>query len=228
MFAELYELTIKLIDFVLHVDVHLAELSAAYGPWLYLLMFVIIFAETGLVVTPFLPGDSLLFALGALTSIPDAQLNVHTMAVLLMIAAIVGDNVNYSIGRRIGPKVFKRDYRWLKREHLLKTEEFYVKYGARAIVLARFVPIVRTFVPFIAGVGKMNMRRFMTYNIVGAILWVNIFLYLGHFFGNMPIIKRNFSTVILAVIFLSVLPILIEFFREFRRKRRAGSGLKTI
>lgn len=206
---------------ILHIDQYLAAWVQMMGPWLYVLIFLIIFAETGLVVTPFLPGDSLLFALGALISLPETGLNVHLMSALLMIAAILGDNVNYSFGRYVGPKVFNKENSiFFNRSHLIKTEEFYKKYGPKAVVLARFVPIVRTFVPFVAGMGKMHVPLFFKYNVVGAILWINIFLYAGFYFGNLPIIKRNFTLVILGVIFVSILPIIIEFFKAQRLKTK--------
>jgi membrane-associated protein len=205
---------LEFVHIILHIDQYLAVWSQAMGPWLYVLMFAIIFAETGLIVTPFLPGDSLLFALGALTTM-DSGLDVWTLSISLMIAAFLGDNVNYKVGQYLGPKVFsKKDSRIFNQDHLQKTQRFYEKYGGKAIVLARFVPIVRTFVPFVAGVGQMKWANFLLYNIVGAVLWINIFLFAGHFFGNLPYIKRNFHVVILAVIVVSVLPIVIEFIRH--------------
>lgn len=218
----------NLIDFVLHVDQHLAELSAWMGVWLYVLMFLVIFVETGLVVMPFLPGDSLLFALGALAAVETSELNVFVLAVLLMIAAIVGDSVNYSIGRYMGPKVFRKSEESLffNKQHLITTQKFYEKYGAKAIVMARFVPIARTFAPFVAGIGEMKRGKFMSYNVVGGILWVNIFLFAGYLFGNLPVIKRNFSVVILAVIVLSVLPMVYEFIQHRREKAKIPPDLR--
>lgn len=217
----------NLIDFVLHVDQHLAELSAWMGVWLYVLMFLIIFVETGLVVMPFLPGDSLLFALGALAAVETSGLNVFALAVLLMIAAILGDSVNYSIGRYMGPKVFRKSEESLlfNKQHLITTQKFYEKYGAKAIVMARFVPIARTFAPFVAGIGEMKRSKFMSYNVVGGILWVNIFLFAGYIFGNLPVIKRNFSVVIVAVIVLSVLPMVYEFIQHRREKAKIPPDL---
>lgn len=217
----------NLIDFVLHVDQHLAELSAWMGVWLYVLMFLIIFVETGLVVMPFLPGDSLLFALGALAAVETSGLNVFALAVLLMIAAILGDSVNYSIGRYMGPKVFRKSDESLlfNKQHLITTQKFYEKYGAKAIVMARFVPIARTFAPFVAGIGEMKRGKFMSYNVVGGVLWVNIFLFAGYIFGNLPVIKRNFSVVIVAVIVLSVLPMVYEFIQHRREKAKIPPNL---
>ena len=209
----------QLIEFVLHLDVHIADLATAYGPWLYLLLFVIIFAETGLVVTPFLPGDSLLFATGAIAA--TGGLNPHTAFVLVAIAAILGDTANYWIGNFIGPKIFSKEKSLLfNPEHLKQTHTFYERYGGKTIIIARFIPIIRTFAPFVAGIGKMSYARFIAYNIVGGLLWVAGFIYTGFFFGNLPFIKKNFSLVIFAIIILSVMPAVIEFAKEFYRKRR--------
>lgn len=213
----------EFIHVVLHIDQYLAAWSQAMGPWLYVLMFAIIFAETGLIVTPFLPGDSLLFALGALTAM-DGGPDVYAMSGLLMLAAFLGDNVNFRFGYYLGPKVFaKKDSKIFNQDHLQKTHIFYEKYGAKAVVLARFVPIVRTFVPFVAGVGKMDWKKFLFYNIFGAVIWINIFLFAGHFFGNLPSIKRNFHIVILAVIVVSVLPIVFEFVKHKWASRKVLS-----
>ena len=202
------------IDVFLHLDRHLAEWAVALGPWLYFLLFAIVFCETGLVVTPFLPGDSLLFAVGALASIPDSGVNVWVAGALLITAAVLGDAVNYAVGAYMGPKVFSReDSRWLRKEHLQRTHDFYEKYGAKTIILARFVPIVRTFAPFVAGVGSMTYAKFATYNVVGAIAWVLSLLMAGYFFGQIPTIQRNFHIVIVAIIVISVLPIVFEFVR---------------
>ena len=202
------------IDVFLHLDRHLAEWAVALGPWLYFLLFAIVFCETGLVVTPLLPGDSLLFAVGALASIPDSGVNVWVAAVLLIVAAVLGDAVNYAVGAYMGPKVFSReDSRWLRKEHLQRTHDFYEKYGAKTIILARFVPIVRTFAPFVAGVGSMTYAKFATYNVVGAVAWVLSLLLAGFFFGQIPTIQRNFHIVIVAIIVISVLPIVFEFVR---------------
>jgi membrane-associated protein len=200
-----------LIDFILHIDVHLSELIRDYGVQTYAILFAIVFVETGLVIMPFLPGDSLLFAAGAFAAKGD--FNVIWLGLGLTIAAIVGDSLNYAIGHYFGPKVFVKEYRWLNRSHLRRTEEFYEKHGGKTIILARFVPIIRTFAPFVAGVGAMNYRRFLLYNVVGAIAWVWSFLLLGFFFGNLPAVKENFTLVIFAIIIISVLPILYEFMR---------------
>ncbi|MCO6429504.1 MAG: DedA family protein [Deltaproteobacteria bacterium] len=202
----------QLVDFILHIDKHLDVIMRDYGVWTYVILFVIVFCETGLVVTPFLPGDSLLFAAGALAS--RGALDVNTMAALLIIAAIIGDTVNYHIGYYLGPKVLSSpDSRIFKKQYLDRTQRFYEKYGGKTIVLARFVPIVRTFAPFLAGVGRMRYSYFVTYNILGAILWVAIFAYAGFFFGEIPAVKRNFTLVILAIIIISVLPIAFEYIK---------------
>ena len=207
--------TIKLlIDMVLHLDKHLEHLSNSLGPWLYVILFAVVFCETGLIVTPFLPGDSLLFAVGALVAIPGANLSFPLMFVLLLIAAILGDAVNYTIGRKLGPKVFHSETsKLLNRQHLLKAQAFYDRHGGKAVFLARFLPIVRTFAPFVAGIGKMNKARFWMFNVTGAICWVGLFLTAGFFFGNMPIIKRNFSLVILGIIIVSALPVVYEWYK---------------
>jgi len=207
----------QFIDFVLHLDVHLAQLSQAMGPWMYIILFVIIFAETGLVVTPFLPGDSLLFAVGALCALEESGLNIGFMIVLLILAGVLGDAVNYMIGYIVGPKVFvSESSKLLNKRHLLRTQAFYEKHGPFTIVIARFVPIVRTFAPFVAGIGKMNYSKFAFYNISGAIAWVVSFLLGGYFFGNLPAVKDHFHIVIFAIIIVSVIPIVIEFFKSKR------------
>lgn len=217
----MFDLLKKLVDFIIHIDRHLAEIIASYGLWTYGVLFLIIFAETGLVVMPLLPGDSLLFAAGAFCAKPETGLNVHLMAALLLVAAILGDTVNYWVGRKIGPAVFKReDSIWLRKKHLDKAHAFFEKYGGRAVILARFVPIVRTFVPFIAGVGSMTYPRFMAYNVVGGFVWIYFFTYAGFLFGNQPFVQKNFKLVILAIIILSVLPIVVEFFREWQKSRK--------
>jgi len=217
----MFDLLKKLVDFIIHIDRHLAEIIASYGLWTYGVLFLIIFAETGLVVMPLLPGDSLLFAAGAFCAKPETGLNVHLMAGLLFVAAILGDTVNYWVGRKIGPAVFKReDSIWLRKKHLDKAHAFFEKYGGRAVILARFVPIVRTFVPFIAGVGSMTYPRFMAYNVIGGFIWIYFFIYAGFLFGNQPFVQKNFKLVILAIIILSVLPIVVEFFREWRKSRQ--------
>lgn len=213
----------KLIDFILHIDTHLSEIIRDYGVWTYGVLFLIIFAETGLVIMPLLPGDSLLFAAGALAALPESGLNVHLLALLLFIAAVIGDSLNYYIGNKIGPAVFRReDSIWLRKKHLERAHAFFEKYGGRAIILARFVPIVRTFVPFVAGAGSMTYRRFFTYNVIGGFVWIYAFIYLGFFFGNLPVVKENFGLVIMAIIVVSVAPILIEGVRAWREQRRTA------
>ncbi|MDX2169468.1 MAG: DedA family protein [Deltaproteobacteria bacterium] len=214
------------IDIFLHLDVHLNELAGSLGPWLYVLLFAIIFAETGLVVTPFLPGDSLLFAVGALAAMEGSPLHPGNIAVLLCIAAVLGDALNYAIGARIGPRVFTSETsRLLNKEHLVRTQHFYEKYGGKTIIIARFMPIVRTFAPFVAGIGQMRYARFAAYNVVGGIVWVCAFIFAGYFFGNVPVVKRNFHLVILAIIVISVLPPVIEFLRA--RREHAASRAAT-
>jgi membrane-associated protein len=212
------EIITHLVDFILHIDTHLTEIINSYGVLCYLVFFAIIFAETGFIVTPFLPGDSLLFALGSLAAV--GTLHVGWLFVILSIAAVLGDSVNYAIGKYFGSIIIsKHQGKWfLKKEHVDRTHQFYEKYGAKTIVLARFVPIVRTFAPFIAGVGKMTYLRFFSYNVAGGILWIMLFIFGGYFFGNIPVIKRNFTLVILAIIIISILPAVIEIIREKRRK----------
>ena len=211
-----------LIDFILHIDVHLAELVAQYGTWVYAILFLIIFCETGLVVTPFLPGDSLLFVAGALSALVTNDVNVHLMVLLLLFAAILGDAVNYSIGRIFGEKLFSNpNSRIFKREYLDKTHAFYEKHGGKAIILARFVPIVRTFAPFVAGMGKMSYRHFAFYNVTGAIAWVLLFTYAGYFFGDLDIVQKNLKLLIVAIIVISILPGVIEVIRHRRASAKA-------
>jgi membrane-associated protein len=204
------------IDFFLHLDRHLSQVISEYGVWTHLILFLIVFCETGLVVTPFLPGDSLLFAAGTFAAL--GALDVHLVVVLLIIAAIVGDTVNYWVGAYIGPRAFGGDVRLLRKEYLERTHAFYEKHGGKTIILARFIPIIRTFAPFVAGVGAMSYPRFLTYNVVGAVLWVGLFVLGGYFFGNIPTVRQNFTLVILAIILLSVLPIVIEAFRSWRSR----------
>jgi membrane-associated protein len=207
-----------LFDLILHLERHLDQLIHDFGGWIYVLMFLVVFCETGLVVTPFLPGDSLLFALGTFAARPDG-LNAGLLIVLLTAAAILGDAVNYRCGMVLGPRIFRGEkVRFLNRKHLDKTREFFERYGGKTIVLARFMPIIRTFAPFVAGMGQMTYRRFMVYNVVGGFAWVVIFIGLGYWFGNQPFVKKNFTYVILAIILLSVLPGVIEFYRERRRQ----------
>ncbi len=216
------DLVKNLVDFILHIDKHLAEIIAQYGTTTYVILFAIIFAETGLVVTPFLPGDSLLFAAGAFCAKPETGLNVHAMAALLFVAGVLGDTVNYWIGAKLGPKVFTRDDSLLlRKKHLERAHAFFEKYGGRAIILARFVPIVRTFVPFVAGIGKMTYSHFITYNIIGGFIWIYFFTYAGFFFGELPFVQKNFKIVILAIIILSVVPIIVEFIRARREASKA-------
>lgn len=206
-----------LIDFFLHLDQHLNEIIQTYGVWTYAILFAIIFMETGLVVTPFLPGDSLLFAAGTFAAL--GSLNVWILWVVCFVAAVLGDTVNYWIGNKVGPRAFEQDVRFLKREYLEKTQRFYDKHGGKTIVLARFVPIVRTFAPFVAGVGAMHYGRFLTYNVVGAFLWTGIFIWLGYFFGNIPFVQENFELVIVVIILVSVVPMAIEYVRSRARKQ---------
>lgn len=197
------------IDFILHIDRHLAELSLQYGVWIYVILFLIVFCETGLVVTPFLPGDSLLFAAGAVAAL--GGMNVHMAATLLLAAAVIGDAANFAIGKYFGEKLFaKPDSRVFKREYLDKTHAFYEKYGGKTIILARFVPIVRTFAPFVAGMGDMHYGRFIRYNIIGALMWVGLLTYAGYFFGELPVVKNNFGLVVIGIIAVSVLPMAVE------------------
>lgn len=213
------ELIQQLIDFILHIDVHLNEIIRNYGVWTYLILFLIIFCETGFVVTPFLPGDSLLFACGAFAA--NGSLDVWLLCLLLTIAAIAGDTVNYWIGAYIGPRAFaKEDSRFFKKKYLIRTHEFYEKHGGKTIIIARFMPIIRTFAPFVAGIGKMSYPKFLMYNIVGGVVWILSFVFLGYFFGNLPVVKKNFTLVIFAIIILSVLPSVIEVIRHKRKSRK--------
>lgn len=212
------ELINSLIDFILHIDQHLVEIVSDYKTWTYLILFLIIFAETGLVVTPFLPGDSLLFAAGAIIAKEESGLNIVIMAILLIVAAILGDLVNYHVGKYVGPKAFSGKYRFLKKEYLERTQAFYNKHGGKTIIYARFIPIIRTFAPFVAGIGTMTYLRFATYNVVGGIVWVVSFLLLGYYFGGLPVIKDNFTYVIFAIIILSILPPVIEILRNRKKK----------
>jgi membrane-associated protein len=205
-----------IIDYFLHLDQHLSQVISQYGSWTHLLLFLIVFCETGLVVTPFLPGDSLLFAAGTFAAL--GALDVRLIVVLLIAAAILGDTVNYWIGAYIGPRAFSGDIRFLRKEYLDRTHAFYEKHGGKTIILARFVPIIRTFAPFVAGVGAMSYPRFITYNVVGAVLWVGLFVLGGYFFGNIRTVRENFTLVILAIIAISVLPILVETLRARRRR----------
>ncbi|MGH7384194.1 MAG: DedA family protein [Candidatus Rokuibacteriota bacterium] len=210
------------VDVLLHLDRHLSEIIQQYGVWTYLILFLIVFCETGLVVTPFLPGDSLLFAVGTFAAL--GALDLGLVMALLALAAILGDSANYAVGARVGPRVFRRDeVRFLNRRHLERTHEFYERYGAKTIVIARFVPIVRTFAPFVAGIGRMHYGQFLFYNVAGALLWVVTLVLGGYLFGNIPVVRGNFSLVIFAIIILSILPAVIEVWRQ---RRHAGSGAR--
>jgi membrane-associated protein len=217
------ELLQHAIDLVLHLDKHLAQLVTDYGAATHWILFAVVFCETGLVVTPFLPGDSLLFAAGAIAAL-DTPLNIVWLWVLLTVAAIVGDTVNYAIGKRIGCRAFAPGNRFLKQEHVERTHAFFEKHGPKTIVLARFVPIVRTFAPFVAGVGVMSYGRFITYNVLGGVLWTTLFLGAGYYFGNLDFVKRNFSLVILVIIVLSVLPMVWEWWKARREGRARAAG----
>ena len=208
----------RIIDLFLHLDQHLGQLISQYGTWTHLILFVIVFCETGLVVTPFLPGDSLLFAAGTFAAL--GALDLWVLVLLLIIAAIAGDTLNYWIGAYVGPRAFRGDIRFLRKEYLDRTHAFYEKHGGKTIIMARFVPIIRTFAPFVAGVGAMSYPRFLAYNVVGAVLWVGLFVLGGYFFGNISVVRENFTLVILAIIAISVLPIVIEAVRA-RRSRPA-------
>jgi membrane-associated protein len=212
----------ELIDFILHVDRHLTGFVAAYGLWIYALLFIIVFVETGVVVMPLLPGDSLLFAAGALAAA--GQMNVWLLMGLLFVAAVLGDNLNYYIGNRIGPRVYDWNSRWIRREHLHKTQEFFLRHGGKTVIIARFMPIVRTFAPFVAGVGAMPWDRFLMFNVIGAALWVGSCVGLGYALGNLPFFKENFTAIILAIIFISILPGIIAWLRHKLAERRAASG----
>ena len=210
-----------LVDFILHIDVHLAELVAQYGIWIYAILFLILFCETGLVVTPFLPGDSLLFVAGALAALPGNDLNVHVMVVLLVVAAVLGDAVNYTIGRLFGERLFSNpNSKIFRRSHLDKTHAFYARHGGKTIILARFVPIVRTFAPFVAGMGHMSYRHFALFNVTGALLWVLLFSYAGYLFGDLPVVQENLKLLIVGIILVSILPGVIEVWRHRRQAKQ--------
>jgi membrane-associated protein len=211
-----------IVHSLLSLDQTLSLLAAQYGTWLYAILFAVIFAETGLVVLPFLPGDSLLFVAG--TVVASAGLNVHLLVALLIAAAILGDSVNYSIGRSIGPKVYSRpDSRWFRQEHLKRTQAFYDRYGAITIIIGRFIPIVRTFAPFLAGVAQMPYRRFLAYNVIGGILWISSLVYAGYVFGNIPWVKENLTFIVVAIVVVSLIPAVTTFLRE-RRESSARTG----
>lgn len=212
----------ELIDFILHVDRHLTEFVAANGPWIYALLFLIVFVETGFVVMPLLPGDSLLFAAGAIAA--TGSMDPALLCLLLFVAAVLGDTVNYHIGHYIGPKVFEHENRFIKRQYLLQTRAFFERHGGKTIIIARFMPIIRTFAPFVAGVGAMHYRRFLAFNVIGAGLWVVSFVMLGYYFGNLPIVKENFTLVIFAIIIISVMPGVIAWVRHKLDERKARAG----
>ncbi|MDQ1352287.1 MAG: rane-associated protein [Acidobacteriota bacterium] len=214
---------LKLTDFILHLDKYINILIQDFGIWTYLILFLIIFCETGLVVTPFLPGDSLLFAAGAFAA--RGSLDVVWLFILLSVAAVIGDTVNYWIGHFIGPKVFQKEkVRFFKKEYLDRTHQFYEKYGGETIIIARFIPIIRTFAPFVAGIGKMTYWKFISYNIIGGIGWVAIFVFGGYFFGNIPFVKQHFTIIIAAIIVISILPGVIEFMRIRRENKKAAAA----
>jgi membrane-associated protein len=214
-----------LIDLVVHLDDHLLWVVQQYGAWIYALLFVIVFCETGLVVTPFLPGDSLLFVAGTIAAA--GGMNVHLLAVLLVVAAILGDSLNYAIGRYLGPRVFRHERSWLfRKDYLDRTNRFFARHGGKTIIIARFVPIVRTYAPFVAGIGHMEYGRFLFFNVIGALVWVILLTYAGYFFGNLPIVKDNLSLVILIIIVLSISPAIIELMRARLAARRAAGAVR--
>ena len=218
------EIIFKLIDFILHLDKYLSAIIQAYGAWTYFLLFLIIFCETGLVVTPFLPGDSILFAVGAFAAL--GSLNVFWLFILISVAAILGDTINYWVGHFIGPKIFAREnVRFLNKKYLERTHRFYEKHGGKTIIIARFIPIIRTFAPFVAGIGQMSYWQFISYNIIGGITWPALFIFGGYYFGNINFVKNNFSAVIIAIVIISVIPAIIEFVREFCKKSENKIGL---
>ena len=209
------ELFSGFLDLILHLDRHLLELAQSYGAWVYAVLFLIVFLETGVVVTPFLPGDSLLFVAGTIAAA--GEFNIHGLVLLLIVAAIAGDSLNYAIGRYLGPKVFRfDDSRFFKRAYVDRTHAFFERHGGKAIILARFVPIIRTYAPFVAGIGAMSYRRFLMFNVTGAVLWVALLAYAGFFFGNLPLVRNNLTVVILGIIVLSIMPGIIEFWRAKR------------
>lgn len=220
------DLLSKLVDIFLHLDRHLNDVIRDYGAWTYLILFAIIFCETGLVATPFLPGDSLLFAAGAFAAA--GSLKVVWLFLLLSAAAIAGDTVNYWAGYLIGPKIFhKENVRFLNKKHLDRTHQFYERYGGKTIIIARFIPIIRTFAPFVAGIGRMSYWRFISYNVIGGVAWIAICVFAGYFFGNIPLVKQNFSLVIIAIVVISVLPAVYEYLRHRRNSfRDSGAALR--
>jgi membrane-associated protein len=217
------ELLLKAVDIFIHLDKYLGDIILQYGTLTYLLLFFIIFMETGLVVTPFLPGDSLLFAAGTFAAI--GALDVRILFLLLAAAAIIGDTVNYWIGHIIGPRAFTGEVPFLKKEYLDRTHEFYERHGGKTIILARFIPIIRTFAPFVAGIGAMSYRHFIAYNVIGGLAWVTLFTFGGYFFGNLPAVKHNFSLVVMAIIFISILPGVFEYFKERNRMAKQSESI---
>lgn len=213
------ELVNWFIDFVLHMDEHLPVIVNSIGGWTYLALFAVIFIETGVVIMPFLPGDSLLFAAGAVAALPHTNLNTFALYLILATAAILGDTANYWIGHYVGPKVFTTGSRFFKKEHLDRTQAFYEKHGGKTIFLARFIPIIRTFAPFVAGIGRMRYGYFFSYNVVGGLVWTGLFLGAGHFFGNLPVVKDNFSLVVIAIILISLVPAVYEFIKGKTEKK---------
>ena len=217
------EILQQFLDVFLHLDAHLNGWAASLGAGLYVVLFLIVFCETGLVVTPFLPGDSLLFAVGALAASEGSTISLPVVIVLLFVAGVLGDATNYAIGRRIGPRAFKSESSWLfNKKHLLRTQAFYERHGGKTIIIARFIPIIRTFAPFVAGIGEMSYARFLSYNVIGGLAWVGIFVFGGFFFGNLEVVRRNFTLVIFVIIILSVMPGVIEFLRHRWRATRTA------
>lgn len=221
MIADLWAFFLEFWQIITHFHLYLSDWSAQMGPLIYVLLFLIIFAETGLVVTPFLPGDSLLFAIGALAALPSSEMNFWILLILLILAALLGDTINYWIGEHFATKFFSNsNAKFLNPQHLEKTQNFYKKYGGKTIILARFAPIVRTYAPFVAGMSKMDYKKFMSFNVIGGISWVTIFLTLGYFFGNFPIVQKNFTYLILAIIVISVAPIFFEISKSYVQNKK--------
>ena len=215
----------NLINFILHIDTQLVSFIGAYGKWVYGLLFLIIFCETGLVVLPFLPGDSLLFAAGALTANPSSNLNIHFMFILLLVASILGNMLNFSIGKFVGPKVFRSSHSiFLNKKYLQRTNQYYRKYGGKTLIIARFMPIIRSFAPFVAGIADMDYGKFSFFNMVGAVLWIGTLLYVSFLFGNLPFIKQHFSTIIMGIIIVSLIPPLIEISRQMLLKPKSRAA----
>lgn len=212
---------LHIIDFVLHIDAHLIAITGEYAKLTYLILFFIIFCETGLIVTPFLPGDSLLFAVGTITALPDTQLTLAPAILTLVGAAILGDFVNYFTGKWFGKRWINEEKSFIKKEYIHETQNFFKKYGSMAVVYGRFLPIFRTFVPFVSGIAQMHYKKFVRFNVLGALIWVSAFILLGHFFGNIPVIRSNFSYAILAIIFISIIPPIIQFFKIKQQRKKS-------